>query len=104
MTGYNAPVGTLPILINAGGVLTGVQTGSGVSAGIPGLLTLNGGTLANGGTSINPTFGTWNLIGSVATAGGPVTSMMTALNMTPQALFGTDFNIPAGTTPAALIC
>jgi fibronectin-binding autotransporter adhesin len=98
----------LPVTINAGGVLTGnpfSNAGSGISAHVHGTVTLNGGTLAMGGTSINLANGSWDLQGApdvIDTAGGNVTSTMSALDMIPEAGGGSIFNIPAGATPSGI--
>jgi autotransporter-associated beta strand protein len=96
-------LGILPITINAGGVLTGspgADNGNGTSTHIPGLLTLNGGTLANSGTSSNGANGSWNLDDGVATLGGSVTSTISALYVVPTQSGGTLFNVVAPTSTA----
>lgn len=105
LAGHGAAFGTLPITINAGGMLTGApgaDGGLGTSTHVPGTITLNGGTLANSGTSINAANGSWDLDGGVATAGGPITSIMSALDMAPSEAGGTTFNIIAGTTTSGI--
>lgn len=105
LAGHGAAEGTLPIFINAGGQLTGApgaDGGAGTSSHLPGVVTLNGGTLANSGTSLNGANGSWDLDDGVATAGGSVTSMMTALDMVASAPGGTTFDVIAGTTPSGI--
>jgi autotransporter-associated beta strand protein len=100
-TGGNA----VPVTINIGGMLTGLSTadgGDGTSAHIRGLLTLNGGTLTMAGTGINTAYGTWDLDGGVATAGGTNTSTISALNVDPSESGGAVFNVPAGGTPGGI--
>jgi fibronectin-binding autotransporter adhesin len=92
----------MPITINAGGVLTGnplADSGAGTSSHLVGLLTLNGGTLAMGGTSINTANGTWDLQGGVSVPGNPVTSTMSALDMVPIA---TIFDVTNGGTASGI--
>ncbi|MGA9874748.1 MAG: autotransporter-associated beta strand repeat-containing protein, partial [Solirubrobacteraceae bacterium] len=101
LAGSTSPIGSLPVIINNGGTLTGLGTadsGAGTSGHIRGRLTLNGGTLAMGGTSINTTYGTWNLDDGVATVGGPVASTISALNVVPTQSGGTIFNVTNGGT------
>ncbi len=97
----------LAIFINAGGTLTGApgdDNGDGVSCHLGGLLTLNGGTLANSGTSINAAQGSWDLDGGVATGGGSFTSTMSALDMLDSENGGTQFNVVPGSpsTPSGI--
>jgi autotransporter-associated beta strand protein len=96
LAGHGAASGTLPIFINAGGILTGAASlGTGTSTHIPGLVTLDGGTLANSGTSLQPANGSWDLEGGVATAGGSVTSTISAFDVVPNETSGTHFNVIA---------
>jgi fibronectin-binding autotransporter adhesin len=95
-------LGVLPITINAGGVLTGspgADAGNGTSTHIQGLLTLNGGTLANSGTSSNVVNGSWDLDDGVATTGGSATSTISAFCVVPTQ---GGFNVVAGTTPSGI--
>jgi autotransporter-associated beta strand protein len=91
LCGYGSPVGTLPVTIHVGGIL-----GGGQSSHIRGLLTLDGGTLAD--TAANPNYGSWDLEDGVATAGGPVTSTISAPSVVPDTTGGTIFNILPGAT------
>jgi autotransporter-associated beta strand protein len=95
----------VPVTINAGGVLTGSDTadgGVGASAHIRGLLTLNGGTLANGGTGAQPQWGTWNLDDGVVVNGGTNTSTMSALDMIPTQAGATIFSVTNGGTASGV--
>jgi autotransporter-associated beta strand protein len=89
-----------PVTINVGGVLTGLDSadgGAGPSCHIPGLLTLNGGTLASGGTGNQPAWGSWNFFGGVAVPGTSTnTSTMSAVDMIPCQSGGTLFNVTNG--------
>ncbi|HTB82309.1 MAG TPA: hypothetical protein VK742_01525 [Candidatus Sulfotelmatobacter sp.] len=97
--------GKLPITINAGGFLTGLSslnTGAGASSHLAGLLTLNGGTLTDGGTQLIPANGTWDLEGGVAVPGGQFTSIIACLDVVPHQTGGTIFNITNGTTASGI--
>lgn len=99
----NGPV--VPVTINAGGTLTGLSTadgGSGTSAHIHGLLTLNGGTLTDGGTQNQATFGTWDLDGGLAVPGTNTTATIACLDVVPSEANGTTFAISAGTAPGGI--
>ena len=104
LAGAGGAVGSLPVTINAGGVLTGLpgdDGGAGTSTHIRGVLTLNGGTLANSGTSINNTYGSWDLDDGVVVNSGPnygVTSTISALSVIPSQAGGTVFNVANGGT------
>ena len=105
LAGANSAVGSVPVTINAGGVLTGSATvdgGAGASAHIRGLLTLKGGTLANGGTGAQPQWGTWNLDDVVVVNGGTNTSTMSALDMIPTQAGGTIFSVTNGGTASGV--
>ena len=97
LSGNAAPLGTLPITVNAGGVLTGM----GNSSHLSGLLTLNGGTLTETGGG-NATYGTWDLDDGMATAGGPITSTISSPSVATSQAGGTIFNIPSGGTPSGI--
>jgi alpha-galactosidase len=95
----------VPVTINIGGTLTGLSTadgGAGTSTHIRGLLTLNGGTLAMAGTQNQPAYGSWDLDGGVATAGGANTSTISALEADPSESGGTVFNVPHGATSSGI--
>jgi autotransporter-associated beta strand protein len=96
----SAAANTVPVTINAGGVLTGLATangGIGPMVHIRGLLTIAGGTLASGGTG--PTMaGSWELDGGVAAGGVTTTSTMSALSIDPSQSGGTQFNVSSGAT------
>lgn len=103
LAGHGATAGILPIFINAGGTLTGdASLVNGASTHIPGLVTLNGGTLASSGTSLQPANGSWDLDNGVATLGGPVTSIISAFDVIPTQVNGTHFTVLAGTTPSGI--
>jgi autotransporter-associated beta strand protein len=95
-----------PVTINAGGTLTGLSTadsGAGPSCHIPGLLILNGGTLADGGTGAQGAWGSWNLFGGVAVPGtSTTTSTMSAPDIIPCQAGGTLFNITNGGTASGI--
>ncbi|HTX20925.1 MAG TPA: autotransporter-associated beta strand repeat-containing protein, partial [Candidatus Aquilonibacter sp.] len=103
---------TVPVTINAGGTLTGLGTFSsgggtntGTSSHIRGLLTLNGGTLTDGGSQLIPGFGTWDLDGGVTVNSGPnygVTSVIGCLDVVPSETGGTTFNVNPGNTPSGI--
>ena len=90
LAGSSVAVGSLPVTINAGGTLT--SQGTTDSSHIRGLLTLNGGTLADGGTGVQAAFGTWDLDDGVV-VGGTSTSVMSAPDMVPDQAGGTIFNV-----------
>jgi len=101
LAGGSSAIGSVPVTINAGGVLTGSATadgGAGASAHIRGLLTLKGGTLANSGTGAQPAWGTWNLDNGVVVNGGANTSTMSALDIIPTQVGGTIFSVTNGGT------
>jgi autotransporter-associated beta strand protein len=108
LAGSTVAIGTLPVTINAGGLLTGSpgdDAGAGVSCHIRGLLTLNGGTLSNSGTSINTSAGSWDLDGGVMVNSGPnygVTSTINCLSVVPTEAGGTIFNVTAGSEPTGI--
>jgi autotransporter-associated beta strand protein len=95
--GSTATLGSLPVIINAGGILTSLgsaDNGAGTSTHIRGLLTLNGGTLATGGTGNQPAFGSWDLDdGVVVGPGTATTSIISAINVIPDQAGGTVFNV-----------
>ncbi len=97
LAGSAGTLGALPITNGIGGTLTSLSTadaGVGTSTHIRGLLTLNGGTLANGGTGNQPAFGSWDLDdGVVVGAGTATTSVISALNVVPDQAGGTVFNV-----------
>lgn len=99
LAGSTRALGSLPVTINAGGTLT--SQGTTDSSHIRGLLTLNGGTLADGGTGNQPAFGTWDIDDGVAVgAGTSATSVMSAPEMIPDQSGGTIFNVGvSGATP-----
>ena len=105
LAGGGSPLGTLPVIINAGGVLTGLasaDSGAGTSSHIRGLLTLNGGTLADSGTENQTAFGTWDLDDGVVVSGGTNVSTIACLDVVPSQSGGTVFNVAAGGTPSGV--
>ncbi|HUB86732.1 MAG TPA: NPCBM/NEW2 domain-containing protein, partial [Verrucomicrobiae bacterium] len=99
----------VPVIINAGGTLTGLGTygsgggtGTGTSSHIPGVLYLNGGTLTDGGSQLIPGWGTWDLDGGVVVNGGVNTSTIACLDVAPTESGGTVFNVTAGGTPSGI--
>ena len=97
LAGSGGTLGALPVTINAGGTLTSssiADSGAGTSTHIRGLLTLNGGTLATGGTGVQLAFGSWDLDDGVAVgAATAATSTITAINVVPDQSGGTVFNV-----------
>ena len=105
LAGVTAAVGTLPVTINAGGLLTSLSTadaGAGASTHIRGLLTLNGGTLATGGTGAQTTYGSWDLDDGVVVNGGTNTSTISAPSVIPDQAGGTIFNVTNGGTSSGI--
>ena len=103
--GFGTGSARVPVTINAGGTLTGLATadsGAGTSSHLAGLLTLNGGTLTDGGTQIQTTYGTWDLDGGVAVNGGTNTSTINCLDVIPSESGGTVFNVAAGGIPSGV--
>jgi len=90
LAGSGGALGRLPVTINAGGALT--SEGTVDSSHIRGVLTLNGGTLADGGTANQPAFGTWDLDDGVV-VGGTQTSVISANQVIPDQAGGTLFNV-----------
>jgi alpha-galactosidase len=97
--GFGTGSAQVPVTINVGGTLTGLATadnGQGASSHLAGLVTLNGGTLTDGGTQINATYGTWDLDGGVAVNSGPnnaTTSTIACYDVVPTQTGGTVFNV-----------
>ncbi|MBU6410814.1 MAG: DUF1349 domain-containing protein, partial [Verrucomicrobia bacterium] len=103
LAGFNP--GVLPVTLNVGGTLTGLATadgGAGTSTHFHDLLTLNGGTLAMGGTQVNTRYGTWDLDFGVAVNGGTNTSTISALDVIPSESGGTIFNVSRGGAPGGV--
>ena len=97
LAGSGGTVGALPVTINAGSTLSASSTadgGAGTSTHIRGLLTLNGGILANGGTGNQLAYGSWDLDdGVVIGAGSSSVSVISAINVVPDQSGGTVFNV-----------
>ncbi len=112
LAGSTSVIGTLPVTINAGGLLTGSpQTsqqgtpGAGTSAHIRGLLTLNGGILSNSGNSNQLKWGSWDLDNGVAVNTGPNNSNSSTIecdSVIPSQTGGTIFNINPGGAPGGI--
>jgi len=101
LIGYNAPVGSMPVTINAGGTLTtlgSAQSGAGADGHLRGPLILRGGTLTTDGTGINSTFGTWDLDAGVVVEGGVNTSVIACRYAIPSQAGGTVFDVEDGGT------
>lgn len=99
LAGSTATLGSLPVTIYAGGTLSSQNNAD--STHIRGVLTLNGGTLADAGTANQAAFGTWDLDDSVVVGPGTATtSVMSAPEMIPDQAGGTVFNVGvSGATP-----
>lgn len=100
-------INILPVFVNPGGILTGApgaDNSNGISCHLQGLLTLNGGTLANSGTSSNFANGSWDLDDGLATGGTNITSIISALCVVPSQNTGggTTFNVIAGNPPSGV--
>jgi len=97
LAGSGGTLGALPITVDSGSTLTSLNTadgGAGTSTHIRGLLTLNGGTLATGGSGNQPAYGSWDLDdGVVVGPGTSTTSVISALNVVPDQAGGTVFNV-----------
>ncbi|MGD1087081.1 MAG: autotransporter-associated beta strand repeat-containing protein, partial [Verrucomicrobiota bacterium] len=106
VSGSSSAIGTsVPVTVNAGGVLTSSPTGdggTGCACHLRSLLTINGGTLACGGTGILPAYGTFNFEDGVVVNGGVITSTLSAPDMIPDQAGGTIFNITSGGTPSGI--
>jgi len=97
LAGSTSTLGSLPVTINAGGILT--SEGTADSSHIRGVLTLNGGTLADGGTANQGAYGTWDLDDGVV-VGGTSTAVISANDVIPDQASGTVFNVAVtGGTP-----
>jgi autotransporter-associated beta strand protein len=106
LEGHNT-TNTAPVIINAGGTLTGpasADNGEGSNSHIKGLVTLNGGTLSmNGNYTASLAYGNWDLDGGVAVGNPPsaTTSTISCL-ADPSESGGTIFNVAAGGTPGGI--
>ena len=101
LAGSTSTLGDAPVTVNAGGILTSLSTadaGAGASTHIRGVLTLNGGTLANGGTGVQAAYGTWDLDDGVVVNGGTTASTISALDVVPDQAGGTYFKVANGGT------
>ena len=98
--GYNSAVGTMPITINAGGTLDVSSlftvSGSGFSGHLPGVLTLNGGTVSNNAAYMQK-YGGWELQSKCVVNGGTNTSFISDPQFIPAQTGGTVFVINGGT-------
>jgi autotransporter-associated beta strand protein len=105
LAGSVPALGSLPVTINTGGVLTGsgsADAGTGPSSHIRGKLTLNGGTLATGGSGIQLAYGSWDLDDGVVVPGNANTSTMSAPSMIPSEAGGTFFMVTNGGTASGI--
>jgi len=100
LAGSATAIGTLPVIINAGGLLTSAPRSSHIRS----VLTLNGGTLDDAG-GILTAYGSWDLDAGVAVNSGPnngVTSTIAALTVIPSQAGGTVFNVANGGTTSGV--
>jgi fibronectin-binding autotransporter adhesin len=100
LEGYTAQTVNLPITINAGGVLNANNQGI-FAAHIYGVLTLNGGTLADIAVP-DPTYGGWDINNKVVVNGGTNTSYITDPYCIPGEAGGTVFNVTNGGTASGI--
>ena len=100
LAGSATPIGSLPVAVNAGGILEGTTLSD--SSHIRGLLTLNGGTLGDLGTGNQGAFGTWDIDDGVVVNGGTITSTMSALDMIADMTGGSIFNVANGGTSSGI--
>jgi rhamnogalacturonan endolyase len=101
LAGATSAIGSLPVTINAGGLLTNapsVNSGAGSSYHIRGVLTLNGGTLGGGGnnTGNGIKYGDCDLDDGVVVNGGVNTSIINVVDLVPSQAGGTIFNVANG--------
>jgi len=96
LSGYTAPIPSLPVTLNTGGVINESATTAGTH--FRALLTLAGGTLADGGQNIANTtkYGNWNLDDGVYVNGGTNVSTISANYVVPTQAGGTVFNVANG--------
>jgi len=99
--GYHTTTVLTPIVVNAGGTLTGVSGGGGGNFNILGPLYLNGGTFIS--TSVS-SFSGFGLKGDVTVNGGTNTSTISGTGFTlgSAAVTGVTFNVASGGTPSGV--
>ena len=102
LCGYTAPIPSLPVIINPGGVVNESATTAG--SHFRALVTLAGGTLADGGQNIVNTtkYGNWNLDAGVYVNGGTNASTISASYVVPTQAGGTVFNVANGGAPGGI--
>jgi autotransporter-associated beta strand protein len=107
LAGATSALGSLPVTINAGGMLTNApsaNTGAGSSYHVRGLLTLNGGTLGGGGNNSGNgiKYGDCDLDDGVVVNGGVNGSTINVVDLIPSQVGGTIFNVANGNTPGGV--
>jgi autotransporter-associated beta strand protein len=108
VAGPSSTIGTFPITVNAGGTLTNLgsaDSNAGATAHLRGVLTLNGGTLADNtnGAGNALVYGDWDLDDGVTVGtGNTTTSIISATDVDPSETGGTVFNVGAGTTSSGI--
>ncbi len=93
-----------PVTINAGGTLTDLASAdgsTGASCHIPGVLNLDGGTLAAPVTAVNG-YANWNFYGGVVVNGGTNTSLISACSVSLSETGGTTVNVANGGTASGI--
>jgi len=100
LEGYTQNTTNLPVTINAGGVLS-ANNSTIFAAHLYGVLTLDGGTLADVAVP-DPTYGGWDINNKVVVNGGTNTSYITDPYCIPAETGGTVFNITNGGTPSGI--
>jgi autotransporter-associated beta strand protein len=96
LEGYTQQTPYLPVIINEGGVLT-ASNATIFAAHLYGVLTLNGGTLANGAVP-DPTYGGWYMNNQVTVNGTNFTSTISDPYFCIGQAGGTTFNVASGGT------
>ena len=107
LAGATSALGSLPVTINAGGLMTNspsADSGAGSSYHIRGLLTLNGGTLGGGGNNAGNgiKYGDCDLDDGVLVNGGVNPSTINVADLVPSQAGGTIFNVANGNAPGGV--
>jgi rhamnogalacturonan endolyase len=107
LAGATAALGSLPVTINAGGLLTNAPAangGAGSSYHMRGVLTLNGGTLGGGGNNAGNgiKYGDCDLDDGVVVNGGVYASTINVMDLVPSQGGGTIFNVAPGGAPGGV--
>ena len=107
LAGATSALGSLPVTISAGGLLTNApsaNSGAGSSYHIRGLLTLNGGTLGGGGNNAGNgiKYGDCDLDNGVVVNGGVNPSTINVVDLVPSQAGGTIFNVANGGAPGGV--